>query len=299
MSMIPQAVLFAAEKHKDQLRKGTDIPYIVHPLGVMEMLIRAGASKDAVVAGILHDTLEDTNTTYDELVEKFGKRIADIVKFCSEPDKSLPWEDRKLATFKKVRKCKDADCLTVFFADKIHNIQSIHRDLIETNYDIWSRFNRGQESQMWYYGRICQIAKNISRTANDALRTLAYEYWWEHDKLVERINKQYHDNVGLMLAEIDGEDYEPEHEEFTGTTPWERAQGLKEMIEKQKTPLEQYHELSLRLSDITEQEADISERIDKAKSRFTKRDWDKLIKSSPIFMRPMINEQKKKYLKQH
>ena len=379
MSMIPQAVLFAAEKHKEQLRKGTDIPYIVHPLGVMEILIRAGASKDAVVAGILHDTLEDTDTTYEELVEKFGKRIADIVRACSESDKSLPWKKRKQATIKALKKCNDIDVLCVAMADKTHNLQSTHRDWIEYD-DVWTRFKSGQDAQLWYYGEICKIAKKrCNQTDNMALKTLMLNYWWEYDKFTTQIEEEQDHRIGAMCAGIEREDYEPLYYDCTGTTVWERTMGTQEQkrindiinhpdnakLLKQykkwqtklskmdvytpeydaglaemdkiarhfterdwdyvlytspryshlfvkmdrekylgkKTPLvERYFKLSekLGIAKLSCELADeIAAKMDEIESQFTESDWDKLIKSSPVFMRPMINEQKKKYLKQH
>ena len=92
------AIKVAAEAHRDQLRKGSDTPYIVHPLAVGMILRQAGFSEEVVAAGILHDVIEDTSVTYNEIREKFNGRIAELVKSCSEPDRSLPWEQRKQHT---------------------------------------------------------------------------------------------------------------------------------------------------------------------------------------------------------
>ena len=85
---IHKAIEFATLKHQGQTRKGTDIPYIVHPIEVMQILTASGCEEDIIIAGILHDTLEDTNTEREEIVEAFGARVAELVAHESE-DKSV------------------------------------------------------------------------------------------------------------------------------------------------------------------------------------------------------------------
>ncbi len=89
------AVEVAVKAHQKQSRKGTDTPYITHPLAVGIILAKAGCSDDVIIAGILHDTVEDTPITLDYIGDTFGNKVAGIVKGASEPDKSLPWEERK------------------------------------------------------------------------------------------------------------------------------------------------------------------------------------------------------------
>ena len=92
MSLLDTAIEVAARAHRDQLRKGTDVPYITHPYGVGLMLARAGYDEEVIAAGILHDTVEDTDVTPEQVRETFGARVADIVRGRSEQDKDLPWE---------------------------------------------------------------------------------------------------------------------------------------------------------------------------------------------------------------
>lgn len=84
---IHEAIIFATLKHQNQKRKGTEIPYIVHPMEVMQLLSAEGLPEEIIIAGILHDTLEDTDTKPEEIEQKFGKAILDIVLTESE-DKS-------------------------------------------------------------------------------------------------------------------------------------------------------------------------------------------------------------------
>ena len=86
--MIFKAIEFSTKAHSGQCRKGTKIPYITHPLNVAKTLIQLECSEPVIVAGILHDTLEDTRVTFDELLEIFGKEIADLVNSASEPNRS-------------------------------------------------------------------------------------------------------------------------------------------------------------------------------------------------------------------
>ena len=157
MSIIDQAIIFAAMAHKDQTRKSTDIPYITHPFAVGMLLQKAKCSDEVIVAvivaGNLHDTLEDTSTTYEELVEQFGSKIAQLVRSASEQDKSLPWEKRKQHTIESL---KDANLeeIQVITADKLHNLKSIQDDLVNNGEKLWNRFNRGKRKQHWYYSSI-------------------------------------------------------------------------------------------------------------------------------------------------
>ena len=96
--MIDLAIEVAAKAHQRQVRKETDIPYITHPLSVGIILAKAGCCDDVIIAGILHDTVEDTSITLDYIRETFGAKVASIAEGCSEPDKSLAWEDRKRHT---------------------------------------------------------------------------------------------------------------------------------------------------------------------------------------------------------
>lgn len=163
MDMVEKAIVFAARAHKYQNRKGTDIPYITHPIAVGMLLQKEKCSEEVIAAGILHDTLEDTETTFEELKEMFGLRVADLVQAASEKDKSLPWEVRKQQTIDGL---KDASIeeLQVIVADKYHNLKSIQYDFELLGDLIWQRFNRGKRDQHWYYA---SIVKALSPRRNE------------------------------------------------------------------------------------------------------------------------------------
>jgi hypothetical protein len=98
--MVQKALAVAAAAHRGQVRKGSGRPYILHPVAVAQLLVEAGCGNEVVAAGLLHDTLEDTSLTLGELRGWFGGKVASIVAGCSEPHKSVPWEQRKGHTLK-------------------------------------------------------------------------------------------------------------------------------------------------------------------------------------------------------
>ncbi|MDQ1004682.1 (p)ppGpp synthase/HD superfamily hydrolase [Neobacillus niacini] len=153
MDILEKALLAASKSHEGQYRKNTDIPYITHPVTVGFMLLKKGYSEEVVAAGILHDTVEDTTLTLDEIKREFGSNIADIVEGSSEPDKSLSWKHRKEHTIEFLKTASE-DVRAVVCADKLHNIRSIIRDYEQVGEEVWSRFNAGKEQQKWYYTNI-------------------------------------------------------------------------------------------------------------------------------------------------
>ena len=142
--VINRAVIFASQAHRNQKRKDPEsyTPFIQHPVMVGLILQRAGFSDDVVAAGILHDVLEDTVHTKEELEKNFNKNIADIVDNVSEQDKSLSWAERKQRYLEHIRICPP-EAKAVSAADKIHNIQSIIRSL-KQGVDIWTVFKKGK-----------------------------------------------------------------------------------------------------------------------------------------------------------
>lgn len=156
MNLIDKAILFAAKAHDGQTRKSSDIPYITHPFSVGMILQKENCSDVVIAAGILHDTLEDTFTTYEELKEQFGVSVANLVLAASEPDKSLTWEERKKHTIERL---KDATVeeIQITAADKLHNLRTIQDDFQKFGERVWDRFKRGKGDQHWYYANIVKV----------------------------------------------------------------------------------------------------------------------------------------------
>lgn len=156
-----RAIEFAAKAHHGQFRKGTEIPYIVHPFEVGHILTLEGAEEDIVCAGFLHDVLEDTSVTFEELEHFFGRRIATIVDENSE-DKGLSWEERKTHTVLYLKSEISPEARLVACADKLSNIRSIQADYEICGEGLWSRFKRGKVKQQWYYGNVIEALHPLS-----------------------------------------------------------------------------------------------------------------------------------------
>jgi (p)ppGpp synthase/HD superfamily hydrolase len=146
--LLKRALDQAAVWHRAQKRKypNADVPYMSHLAGVAVLLSRHAFDEEVVVAGVLHDVIEDQGVTFDELLLRFGDRVAMLVRYVTEQDKFLSWEERKrlyLDAFPK----KPWEAQAITLADKIDNFQSIivcARD----HGDPWSMFKRGRELQI-------------------------------------------------------------------------------------------------------------------------------------------------------
>lgn len=153
------AIEFAAKAHDQQYRKGTKIPYITHPFMVGSLLQQTSCREEVMIAGYLHDTLEDTEVTELEIALLFGKDVLALVKGVSEPDKTLSWEKRKQQTITFLSKEASLEMCMIACADKFHNIKSIEIDFAIEKEAVWARFKRGKVQQGWYYRELVKVFK--------------------------------------------------------------------------------------------------------------------------------------------
>ena len=186
MEQLIKAIEFSARAHRNQLRKRTDIPYITHPFAVALLLQEANCSKQVVIAGLLHDTIEDTSITLEDIKREFGDPIAHIVEACSEPDKSQPWELRKQHTIDHLKELS-AEAKMVMCADKFHNLMTIALEKKSVGDKVWAKFNRGYESQKWYYHSVLSALMADESLFEDnplcsRFKRLVYEMFGEPEK---------------------------------------------------------------------------------------------------------------------
>jgi hypothetical protein len=171
------ALGFALRAHTavHQERKGTDFPYVAHPIRVADILDRFECGDDVIVAGFLHDTIEDTDTTEDGLSAEFGRRVAALVVAVSETDKSLPWRTRKEHTLAHAEREADMDVLLLLAADKLDNVRSITDTLRHRGEErTWALFKEKRPAQHWYYRGVAE--RLLAKAPNNRLfRTLDYE----------------------------------------------------------------------------------------------------------------------------
>ena len=163
-----RAVRFATRAHDGQYRKGSRVPYIVHPLGVARYLIETEAPMEIVVAGLLHDVVEDGAHELEELREEFGDEVAALVEAATEPDRDHSWEARKQHSLTRLVDAPEA-VVRLSLADKLDNLRSIVRDLEHLSHanagaeppqvadTYWERFNRGRVQQKWYYESLAAV----------------------------------------------------------------------------------------------------------------------------------------------
>ena len=170
-ALIFHAIQFASAAHAGQYRKGSRVPYIIHPIRVAEILIDAGCEEPLAVAAVLHDTVEDCYVTIEQLSRLFGERVAELVRGASEPDKRASWESRKQHTVDRLKQAGE-DLLLVSVADKIDNIRSIRDELALHGERAWDRFKRGRPQQRWYYESLAEVFRT-RLTAEPGLRLAA------------------------------------------------------------------------------------------------------------------------------
>ena len=182
-SLVESALIFAARAHARQKRKSTDVPYIVHPVSVMLLLMEHGEQDaELLTAALLHDTVEDTGVTLEQIRAEFGPGVAEIVAGCSEPAKrEHSWEERKRHTIAALPSAPRAVQL-VSAADKLHNLRSMVADYATQGEALWSRFNRGRDSIAWYYRSIAESLGHGPWQAHPLIRDLndvVYQFFGE------------------------------------------------------------------------------------------------------------------------
>lgn len=168
---IQKAIRFSIDVHElnrpeRQLRKGKNISYITHPFTVGLILARAGASEEVIIAGILHDTIEDSHdehkVTAEDIKAQFWAEVARLVSSVSETDKSLTWEERKAEALKHIERFSN-DSLFVKAGDIISNGSELIQDYEEHGDRVFKRFNAPQEMIIQHYLRaITAILKRWS-----------------------------------------------------------------------------------------------------------------------------------------
>jgi len=150
------ALRFAGDAHSGQFRKGTRVPYLIHPLSVAKILLDHGCSDELAVAALLHDTVEDTDVTLEQIRAIFGDAVARLVEFATDPEELWTWERRKEHTLELLAS-GETPFLLLSLADKLDNIRSIRHDLELCGEEAWKRFKRSRAKQRWYYESLSRI----------------------------------------------------------------------------------------------------------------------------------------------
>ena len=163
-----EALAYAAELHRNQTRKGGDIPYLGHLLSVASLVIEAGGSQTQAIAALLHDAAEDQGgqQTLAEIGRKFGPEVADIVAQCSDTfeEPKPPWQERKERYVEHLGEASE-DTMLVSLADKLDNARAILRGFREHGDELWQRFSvHDPQKHLWYYKSLLKVYEQRNTT---------------------------------------------------------------------------------------------------------------------------------------
>jgi (p)ppGpp synthase/HD superfamily hydrolase len=155
-----EALLYASRHHREQLRKGSQVPYMTHLMSVSALVMEHGGSEDQAIAALLHDAVEDApagtgGAVLDDIRSRFGNAVADIVRACSDGldadgNRRGSWAERKRPYVAGLAH-KPLDALLVTAADKTHNGLCIAADVRRYGRGFWSTFNASRDELLWYY----------------------------------------------------------------------------------------------------------------------------------------------------
>lgn len=189
---LTEAVIYAAQCHEGQLRKGSGLPYILHPIEVTQLLHAMGADNDLLMAGLLHDTVEDTGAAPADILTRFGPDVAALVTAHTE-DKTRSWAERKAAGIEEAR-AGDRRQKMLILADKVANLRSMKRDYAQAGEALWDRFHAPKADQSRFYAAM-----------EEALSDLQFEedcapFFWEMDALCKDLfSRFFYHRAGAAL----------------------------------------------------------------------------------------------------
>ncbi len=156
-------MVYAAQLHAGQVRKGSGTPYIAHLLAVTSLVLEHGGEEDEAIGALLHDAAEDQGgeATLAEIRRRFGREVAEIVEGCSDTLATTPkppWRTRKEAFLARLPQASPSVRL-VSTADKLHNARTILADLRMMGDAVWDRFQGGKEGTLWYHRSLVEILR--------------------------------------------------------------------------------------------------------------------------------------------
>ena len=158
---LTRALAFALEHHGGQTRKGREVPYVSHLLQVCGRVLEMGGTVDQGVAALLHDVVEDTQASHDEVRAEFGDVVAEIVEVCTDtlpdddPVKKTPWKARKVRYVAAIAAAGRSSALVVA-CDKGHNLGALVRDVDESGVGYLGRFSAPATEQVWYFRAVIE-----------------------------------------------------------------------------------------------------------------------------------------------
>ncbi len=168
MDILSEAIIFAVKAHDGMTRKRSTLPYIVHPMEAAVIASTMTQDKTVLSAAVLHDVVEDTSVTIDEIKEVFSEEIASLVA-CETENKRVhmpsadSWQIRKEEAINLLKNTQDIRVKIIFLSDKLANMRSFYEQYLVQGEKIWSFFNQKDPSkQCWYYKAVADATKELS-----------------------------------------------------------------------------------------------------------------------------------------
>ncbi|MBR0295082.1 MAG: bifunctional (p)ppGpp synthetase/guanosine-3',5'-bis(diphosphate) 3'-pyrophosphohydrolase [Bacilli bacterium] len=179
-TLVDKAIIFATNAHKNTGRRGKSFPYIIHPLEAMSIVATMSNNPILLAAAVLHDVVEDTDATIEDIRKEFGEEVASLVEYETiQADKDLSWRERKQIAIDHVRD-GTIDFKMVALGDKLSNLRAIHNDYLDFGDKIWSRFGANNKDDVaWYY-------KSLLHAFDELKNAHAYQ---EYASLIEKTFK--------------------------------------------------------------------------------------------------------------
>ena len=171
MELVSEAIAFAVKAHDVMRRKKGESPYILHPMEAAVIVGTMTDDQNLIAAAALHDVVEDAGITIQEIDERFGTRVRELVGSETEDKRAdLPpadtWRIRKEESLNVLKNTDDVAVLMVWLGDKLANMRAIYRDFKVEGSAMWQRFNQNDEKQQaWYYRSIVELTKRLSDTS--------------------------------------------------------------------------------------------------------------------------------------
>lgn len=167
--LVDKAIIYATNAHKNTERREKQLPYIIHPLEVLAICATLTNDKEILAASVLHDTLEDTYVTYEDLKKEFGIRIATIVY--NESDNTLDgyskdnlWKENKELAIKRLKNLP-LECKMVALSDKLSNMRAINMDYLDIGDEVWNRFHETDKHlHKWRFYQLLECFKELEKT---------------------------------------------------------------------------------------------------------------------------------------
>jgi len=184
--LVDKAIIFATNAHKGQYRKN-GAPYICHPLEVFSIICTITDDPVTMICGLLHDVVEDTDYTMDDIRREFGDEVADVLTYETEDKREgTPEEDtwllRKQETLLGLKECHDVRVKMLWIGDKLSNIRSLHSLYFDEGDKVWNRFHeKDPKLQAWYYLSVLEYTKILAPSP-------AYR---EYEKLTHEVFDNY------------------------------------------------------------------------------------------------------------